>query len=258
MRPASDERSVRHGGDEGGRERERTLELLAVELLLVEREEGGRCRRGESGSGPTGEGGDDRDDDSRRTGAVGSSVSSWYGSRYAAGQASRVIHRTHRERVREGGRTVAQGVDDAHALLRVERQAALEEVDRERVGVRVQGLERLLLLERERAKVVAAALRPDGVKVVERRRAEDTEDERELVVVCTTRCASVRGAQGGGRAASAQSRPGKSGLPLSISARMQPTDPVGDSRVRSSNVRHEGKPEHAQTSMANVYSLNLR
>lgn len=88
-------------------------------------------------------------------------------------------------------RTVAQGIDDAHALLGVERQAPLEEVDGEWVGVGVECLERLLLLEGKRAQVVAAALRADGVKVVERRRAEDAEDEGELVVICRGRSGGV-------------------------------------------------------------------
>lgn len=56
------------------------------------------------------------------------------------------------------GLTMAESVDDADALGRVERQAPLEQVDCERVRVRVQGLERLLLLIRQRAEVVAAAL----------------------------------------------------------------------------------------------------
>ena len=67
--------------------------------------------------------------------------------------------------------------------LRVEGQAFLEQVDRERVGIRVERRERLLLFEGQRAEVVAGPRRGDLVEVVEAGRAEDLEDERELVVV---------------------------------------------------------------------------
>ena len=164
-----------------------------------------------------------------------------------------------RERERGRRRTVAQGVDDAHALLRVERQAALEEVDRERVGVRVERLERLLLLERERAQVVAAALRADGVKVVERRRAEDAEDERELVVVCGTKCTSGRVV-----------RQEKKGEKRTVATREErfAVEHLGEDAAdgpcerqqsqRFNRLREVRGRADAQTSMANVYSLNLR
>ena len=79
---------------------------------------------------------------------------------------------------------MTERVDDVDPLGRVEGQAPLEQVDRERVRVRVQGLERLLLLVGQRAQVVATSLRADRVKVLQRRRAEDAEDQGELVVVC--------------------------------------------------------------------------
>lgn len=154
---------------------------------------------------------------------------------------------------------MAQGVDDAHALLRVERQAALEEVDRERVGVRVERLERLLLLERQRAQVVAAALRADGVKVVERRRAEDAEDERELVVVCGTKCTSGRVV-----------RQEKKGEKRTVATREErfAVEHLGEDAAdgpcerqqsqRFNRLREVRGRADAQTSMANVYSLNLR
>lgn len=78
---------------------------------------------------------------------------------------------------------MTERIDNVDALGRVEGQAPLEQVDRERVRVRVQRLERLLLLVGQRAQVVATPLRADRVKVLQRRRAEDAEDQGELVVV---------------------------------------------------------------------------
>ena len=82
---------------------------------------------------------------------------------------------------------MTERVDDVDPLGRVEGQAPLEQVDCERVRSRVQGLERLLLLVGQRAQVVATPLRADRVKVLQRRRAEDAEDQGELVVVCVAR-----------------------------------------------------------------------
>lgn len=86
---------------------------------------------------------------------------------------------------------MTERVDDVDTLGRVEGQAPLEQVDRERVRVRVQGLERLFLLVRQRAQVVATPLRADRVKVLQGRRAEDAEYQGELVVVCGEREVSV-------------------------------------------------------------------
>lgn len=47
--------------------------------------------------------------------------------------------------------------------------------------------EALLPAEGQRADVLARSLRVDRVEVVDRRRAERLEDERQLVVVCTSR-----------------------------------------------------------------------
>lgn len=108
---------------------------------------------------------------------------------------SQIHQRVGRERTQYGSGRLVLGVVvgleirvrecllDRDALLRVEGEAALEEVDRERVRVRVERLQRSSLLERQRAEVVARAVRRDGVEVVQRGRAEDVEDERELVVV---------------------------------------------------------------------------
>lgn len=100
------------------------------------------------------------------------------------------------EETRRKGRvplTMTERVDDVDALGRVEGQAPFEQVDRKRVRVRVQGLERFLLLVRQRAQVVAAALRPDRVKILQRRRTEDPEDQRELVMVCLSPNAALQG-----------------------------------------------------------------
>jgi hypothetical protein len=72
----------------------------------------------------------------------------------------------------------------------------------------------------------------DGVKVVDGGCAEDVEDDGELVVIWWE--GDERWDDG--RGTDEQSLPGKSGFPLSISARTQPTD---------------------QMSMAQVYSLNV-
>lgn len=79
---------------------------------------------------------------------------------------------------------VRQRLLDGDALLGVEGEAALEEVDGERVGVGVERLERPTLLEGECAEVVARAVRGDGVEVVESGGSENVEDESELMVVC--------------------------------------------------------------------------
>lgn len=83
---------------------------------------------------------------------------------------------------------MAESIHNADPLRRVERQAPLEQIDRERVRIRVQCLEGLLLLEGQRAQVISTPLRADRVKVLQGRGAEDAEDERELVVVCVAQC----------------------------------------------------------------------
>ena len=76
-----------------------------------------------------------------------------------------------------------QSILDLDPPLRTEGQALLKQVDRQRVRVREQLRERLLLPERQRADVLARARRADRVEVVERRRAEDVEDDRQLVMI---------------------------------------------------------------------------
>lgn len=80
-----------------------------------------------------------------------------------------------------------QRLVDLDPLLRAERQALLHQVDRERVRLREERRERLALAEGHHADVLARPRRRDRVEVVERRRAEDVEDERELVVVVPPR-----------------------------------------------------------------------
>lgn len=72
---------------------------------------------------------------------------------------------------------------DRRALLRVEREGAVEEV--ERLGRRLgeEGGERPALADRQGADVVARAPGCDRIELVERRRANHIEDEVELVPV---------------------------------------------------------------------------
>ena len=78
---------------------------------------------------------------------------------------------------------VCERVLDADPLLRIKRQRLRQEIDRHRGGVREERRKRSLLPERERADVVPASPGRDRVELVERGRAEDVEDERELMVV---------------------------------------------------------------------------
>ena len=130
--------------------------------------------------------------------AVGSSDGSWYAcSRFpSALGASARAGRAHLQ-VR-----VLERVVDLDSPLRAERQALLHQIDRLPAAVsarstvspsggahqgvrrREERAERLLLPERQRADVLARPLRRDRVKVVQRRRAEDVQDDRQLVVVC--------------------------------------------------------------------------
>ena len=71
---------------------------------------------------------------------------------------------------------VREGVLDGDALLWIEGETLLEQVDRERVGVRIQRCKRLPLLERQRAKIITRAVGRNLVEVVEVGRAEDVKD----------------------------------------------------------------------------------
>ena len=163
-----------------------------------------------------------------------------------------------------------QRIPDLDPPLRAERETFLEEVDRLRhaktevsirVGVGVtkkekkkqeqkpethrrtrpgeQRLQILLLPKRQRADIFPAPLARDRVEIIDRRRTEDVEDDRELVVVCEWGSVSavVRRACGeGGRRKDSQSRPGNSGFPLSISASTHPTLQMSIARVYSLKV----------------------
>lgn len=93
-------------------------------------------------------------------------------------------------------------------------------------------LQRHLLLEWQRADVLASTAGLDAVVVFHGWRAEDVEDEGELVVILVLVSRSGQSFP----TEDSQSLPGNSGLPLSISARMHPT---------------------LQTSIALVYSLKV-
>ena len=62
-------------------------------------------------------------------------------------------------------------------------QCPRQEVDRERVRVREQLRERFPFPEGQRANVITRPPRRDRVELIQRRRPEDIEDERQLMVV---------------------------------------------------------------------------
>ena len=159
-------------GSQRGERADRTLELLATELLLVEGEELGR------------------EDVGRRL-VVGVVV------RLEVGVCERVLDRDALLRVEgEASVDISISVNDLDVLVRSggRRYALLQQVDRKRVRVGVDGRERLALLEGQRAQVVARAVRRDGVEVVERGCAKHVQDQRQLVVIYIRDTASQRGA----------------------------------------------------------------
>lgn len=66
-----------------------------------------------------------------------------------------------------------QSLLDRDPLLRIERQALLQQINREWIRVRVERLEGSSLFEGESAEVVSRAMGGDGVEVVEGGGSED-------------------------------------------------------------------------------------
>lgn len=78
---------------------------------------------------------------------------------------------------------MAQGVLNRNALGRVESQQLLEQVQGLVVALGEEGTEGNLLLKGERADVLAGSSGLNTVVVFHCRRAEDVQDEGELVVI---------------------------------------------------------------------------
>jgi hypothetical protein len=73
--------------------------------------------------------------------------------------------------------------DTISRRTRSKAPAPLHQIDRLRGSTRVQGRQRPLFAERQRAEVVSRTTRADGVELVERWGAEHVENESKLVVV---------------------------------------------------------------------------
>lgn len=79
-----------------------------------------------------------------------------------------------------------QRVLDRDPLLGIKRERLGQKVNRQGVCVGEELREWPPFAEGQRADIVARSSRGDGVELVEGRRAEDVQDERELVVVVAT------------------------------------------------------------------------
>lgn len=133
---------------------------------------------------------------------------------------------------------VLQRLSNLDSSLRTKRQTLLQKIYRERARIGEQRPKGLFLAEWEGANIFTRALGGDRVEVVDGGGTKDVKDYGKLVVIYGAQKdrSEIWRFLHSNKGGHSQSRPGKRGFPLNISARTQPTLHISIARVYSLNV----------------------